>query len=82
MLRCCLSILLCGMTGAIGLSSFLLAFGEFLIILCRLDQQSKVLSVFEHCQVLVFLLPILVSLDSQQRYQFSSKILDIYDQVW
>ena len=40
-LKCCLSILLHSMAGATGLSSFLLAFWEFLNIPYHQDQQSR-----------------------------------------
>ena len=60
-----------------GLSSFLLSFfQEFPKILWHLDQWSKFISFFEHCRAPVSLLPILVFLDSERRYQFSSILTD------
>ena len=50
-------------------------------ILCHQDQQSKFLSVSEHCQVLAFLFTIIVFLGSVRLYQFSSNLLDIHDLV-
>ena len=41
--------------------------------------KRKFRSVFEHCQVLAFLLPTLVFLDSERLYQFSSILLAIHN---
>ena len=62
------------MTAAMGLSSFLLAFFEsfFVILVVRI----------EHCRASVSLLPILVLVGPERRYQFSYMLLAIHDLVW
>ena len=60
-----LGCLLHGIAGATSLSNFL-HFWEFLDILCHPDRWSKSLTTFEQCRASVFLLPILVFLDSDR----------------